>query len=165
MTTLKPHELAGATINIQDEGTRLVLSPAALAHKNGLDLIALIKSDSVAAAPEIEKWANQAKLQQPSDAELAVYMLIGADDESCTPMQYGGLLLDHDIEMVRTMSASTKIVILYGSGAPYLDLLGSLDCDALLVQREYGEDRCSVVGLQPNLPTSSLTFSLVLNEH
>lgn len=165
MTTLKPHELVGATINIHDEGTRLVFSPAALAYKNGVDLIELIRSDSVAAAPEIEKWANQAKLQPLSDAEVSVYMLVGADDESCTPMQYGGLLLDHDIEIVRAMSATTKIVILYGSGAPYLDLLGSLECDALLVQREYGEDRCSVVGLQPNQPNSSLTFSLVLNEH
>lgn len=147
----------------------LVHSPISWAQQFGIDFFELAKSDAVHAGFEMERLVAEAQkiIQTAQSSTGMVYRLAGADHQSLTPMQYGGLALQHDLALVSALpSELPRVVLLSGQGEFYLDLLASLECDAFLLPPGDEASICTVNWVDSDGNVSGQErFSLRLHEH
>ncbi len=111
-------------------------SPFAIAESRGMDLPAKIRSDSVAAAALINQLAFEAesiiKSIAASGFDGVFYRLSGADPARLSPMQYGGLLFEHDWNLISAASTTGLVVVFADVGEDaYFDVIASLPCTVL----------------------------------
>lgn len=123
---------AGASLEqVDGKAYREVLSPFALAHERGMDLLGILDEDP--GRGEAKLNALQAEVAQAiadADGEGILYRLVGACPDHCTPMQYGGHFLEVDREL---LSGATQPVIVFVEGSDiYLDFVADLPCTTMV---------------------------------
>jgi hypothetical protein len=113
-----------------------VLSPYGQALSRGLDL-----NSKIADSPEIgEAMLSECIAASLSDIAIAksngadgiLYAVCGATEEHCSPMQYGGLYLERDREVLLEASKWAFVIgFVVGGESTYLDIVSDLPCDVL----------------------------------
>lgn len=122
-----------------------VLSPYGQALRAGDDLNELLTRDPEAGAARLDLWVQGVKLQMEdalaSGADGIFYRIVGADPTHCSPMQYGGLYLERDRELLANVSHAPVNVIYVDAGEEaYLDFLSDLPASIFA----WSENRTSI---------------------
>lgn len=111
-----------------------VMSPYGRATREGINLTDILTDQPEAGAHELSKWAASAgsDIQQAlkEGANGIFYRLDGAYPAANTPMQYGGLYLETDREILKQIPEEA-LALLYveGESDPYLDFVSDLPAD------------------------------------
>lgn len=111
----------------------IVRSPLWHAQNSGFDLRTESQEDPDAAAASMQRFAATASGAAAAAAEWAdglLYILHGADPNHTTPMEYGGILLDLDREILSGVTFGPRFVFVSGTEEPYLDFVSDLPCEA-----------------------------------
>lgn len=124
----------------------------ALAHLT--NLYGLVRPDCAASPSEVGDLLDQAvqKCVQLARGALQVgaigvlYEIRGATPSECTPMEYGGLYLERDRELLEALKDSGANVLYVGGREPYLDFVSDLPAhvfawDVALSEISVGEVR------------------------
>lgn len=116
-------------------------SPVALAQRENVDLVSLVRNDPVAADPVVSEFFEMAAqfINQAFDhgADGIFYRVVGAEPTKLSPMEYGGLFLDRDQALLAGIEdARFNIVYADGGEGSYLDLVSSLPCHLFVWNEE-----------------------------
>ena len=107
-----------------------VANPYGQAEASGEDLNALWRNDPAAGAARTNELANATKAAianaKSAGVDGFVYALSGAEPGRCTPMQYGGLYLEVDREILCSIQDSLVVVLIEGGEGAYLDFVSDL---------------------------------------
>lgn len=104
-------------------------SPFKRAIDSGVDLNALIAENPEAGNAKLDEFVNatRAAIDGAANVDGIVYHLHGAEPEFNTPMQYGGLYLERDRELLESLpSSQISLLIIHGKQEPYLDFVSDL---------------------------------------
>lgn len=83
-----------------------------------------------AAVPELERIHRSIADEIQTAGEKIVYRLSGVDPAKATPMQYGGLFLERDRELLALAKARGEVWLLVDAGpGAYLDFVSDLPAD------------------------------------
>lgn len=120
----------------------VVRSPMAEAQCNQVDLMALLREDLDAGHAVLEELFEKTRAAiRSQNANAFLYHLVGASPADCTPMQYGGFLLELDRELVSQMKAIAPVVcFVEGEADLYLDSISDLGMDAVAIRSNQEDD-------------------------
>lgn len=111
-----------------------IVSPFGRATREGINLTEILTDQPEAGAHELAGWASRVGLDMQQalkeGASGIFYRLDGAYPAANTPMQYGGLFLETDRELLKQIPAEA-LTLLYveGESDPYLDFVSDLPAD------------------------------------
>ncbi len=113
-----------------------VLGPYGQALSKGIDLNSVI-----ADSPEIgeamlseciEASLSDISVAKSNGAHGILYAVCGATEEHCSPMQYGGLYLERDREvLLEATKWAFVFLFVVGSENTYMDIVSDLPCDVM----------------------------------
>lgn len=111
-------------------------SPLTRAISRGMDLPKVCEADPSAGSLVLDQLVNevaqQIKIAISNGAQGIAFVLNGAFPEQTTPMQYGGLFLERDRELLAlAMDLQFNLIFVEGNSEVYLDTVSDLPAHAL----------------------------------
>ncbi len=112
-----------------------VSNPFGLALAAGVDLNQAQKNDPAAGAEKLAHFVAKTResIQAALDAgaDGILYKLFGANEQFCTPMQYGGYYLEVDREILSEFSEATfNLLYVVGDADTFIDFVSDLPAHA-----------------------------------
>lgn len=113
-----------------------IANPFFRALTDGSNLNELAKDSPEKADAVLDEYVlaaiSEANLGLGSGADGVLYRLHGACPRHCSPMQYGGLYLERDRQVLDSIGTKYKVfVFIVGDEGAYLEFTSDLPCDAL----------------------------------
>lgn len=114
-----------------------VANPFGQALKDGCDLNALLAASVEEGQAKLESYRAKTTKEISRVAkgygDMVLYLLYGANEAWCTPMQYGGFYLEQDREILAAAQHAGIPVLLWvvGESGTYLDFVSDLPAHAI----------------------------------
>lgn len=109
-----------------------VLNPFGRSLRKGIDLNALIASSPDAGAQTLQTLAEETLTELKQSGSPVLYLLFGAAESWCTPMEFGGLYLELEREILSAAIESKEVLLwVAGNENVYLDFVSDLPAAAI----------------------------------